>query len=360
MLKTARYTLIACATALLMAPPAAVRAADPLRVSADATTMRHKVMCGYQGWFRCPGDAAGLGWVHWSRDSKRIAPETLTFELWPDMTAYPTAERFAAPGFSYLAGRPAELFSSDNAATVLRHFQWMRDYGIDGAWLQRFVVGLPGGPVEQTYPSNWRVLQHVRAAASDWKKLVDEKITDDVRYLHEHRRPVVQIWGFYFHNRHNLMTAELGNRLVELFKMPGRYSAFLVGGGDWNWRANPDAQWQKLVRRFGAYCPWNVGNYLKDAAGAKHAATHYWAEDQRDCERRGTLWLPVVYPGFSWDNLQRLPPGTSCIGRRGGRFLWEQFHALSKLGADSVYVAMFDEVDEGTAIFKVTSGPPTQ
>jgi hypothetical protein len=30
------------------------------------------------------------------------------------------------------------------------------------------------------------------------------------------------------------------------------------------------------------------------------------------------------------------------------------------MGVDSVYVAMFDEVDEGTAIFKVTSSPPTQ
>jgi hypothetical protein len=40
--------------------------------------------------------------------------------------------------------------------------------------------------------------------------------------------------------------------------------------------------------------------------------------------------------------------------------LWEQLHTLSKLGVDSVYVAMFDEVDEGTAIFKVTSAPPRQ
>jgi len=40
--------------------------------------------------------------------------------------------------------------------------------------------------------------------------------------------------------------------------------------------------------------------------------------------------------------------------------LWEQFHALVKLKVDTVYVAMFDEVDEGTAIFKVTSSPPTQ
>ena len=70
--------------------------------------------------------------------------------------------------------------------------------------------------------------------------------------------------------------------------------------------------------------------------------------------------MPVVYPGFSWDNLKQQPPGATEIPRRRGQFLWEQFHELSKLGVDTVYVAMFDEVDEGTAIFKVTSTPPTQ
>ncbi len=62
----------------------------------------------------------------------------------------------------------------------------------------------------------------------------------------------------------------------------------------------------------------------------------------------------------SGDNLKRKPPGSSTIPRNGGRFLWEQFHELARLGADSDFVAMFDEVDEGTAIFKVTDSPPTQ
>src|SRR5688500_12129181 len=77
----------------------------------DPSTLRAKVMCGYQGWFRCPGDAANLGWVHWSRDSRKIAPETLAFEMWPDMTEYSDHERFGAPGFTHPDGTPAHLFS---------------------------------------------------------------------------------------------------------------------------------------------------------------------------------------------------------------------------------------------------------
>jgi hypothetical protein len=195
---------------------------------------------------------------------------------------------------------------------------------------------------------------------ADWKKLVDDQTTSDRRYLHQNGRPVVQIWGFYRNIHGNALTAELANRLVDFFKASGPYAAFLVGGGDWDWRKNPDPQWQAIYRRFDAYAPWNVGNYLTDANGAKHASMDYWAEDERECQRHGTVWIPVVYPGFSWDNLQQKPPGTSLIPRRGGQFLWEQFHELASLKPTSVYVAMFDEVDEGTAIFKVTDSPPFQ
>ncbi len=346
----------------------------------DATSLRGKVMAGYQGWFRCPGDAANMGWVHWSRDGKRIVPETLTFEMWPEMSEY--TERFPAPGFTHPDGKQAELFSSDSAGTVLRHFQWMRDYGIDGAWLQHFVVDLPGGPAQSRYESRRRVLDHVRAAAgqtgrvwaitfdmtgmrpdrihevltAEWKRLVDAGVTSDARYLRDGGVPVVEVFGFYA----STLTSEAANGLIDFFKAPGPCRAYLVGGGDWNWRRNPDPAWQKIYRRFDACSPWNIGNLSPTVDGTQRATTNYWAEDKAECERNGTLWLPVVYPGFSWDNLKRAPAGSTNVARRGGKFLWEQFHALSKLGADSVFVAMFDEVDEATAIFKVTSTPPTQ
>ena len=47
------------------------------------------------------------------------------------------------------------------------------------------------------------------------------------------------------------------------------------------------------------------------------------------------------------------------IPRCGGRFFWSQIVAAKRAGAEMLYVAMFDEVDEGTAIFKCTNDPPT-
>ena len=112
-----------------------------------------------------------MGWIHWSRDSKRIAPETLTIDFWPDMAEYGSDERYPTPGLTYPNGAQAELFSPENAHTVLRHFEWMRDYDIDGAWLQHFVVDLPGGPAAKRFDSRRRVMQHVRDAAQQTGRL---------------------------------------------------------------------------------------------------------------------------------------------------------------------------------------------
>jgi hypothetical protein len=89
----------------------------------DASSLRGKILCGYQGWFRCPGDSARQGWINWSRESGRLVPETLIFEMWPDMTEYSTEECFAAPGFSSAGGAQSYLFSADQPGTVRRHFE---------------------------------------------------------------------------------------------------------------------------------------------------------------------------------------------------------------------------------------------
>jgi hypothetical protein len=342
----------------------------------DGESLQGKVLCGYQGWFRCPGDGTGLGWRHWSRSSSQITPDTLTVDMWPDLSEFDDKEKYPAPGFTYPDGSQAHLFSSANSLTVDRHFDWMRNYGIDGVWLQRFVVGL-GNP-----PNPSPVLDNVQSAANrtgrvfaleydmsgtptsqvldrmmnDWRWLVDKVgITNDPSYLYQDGKPVLAIWGFFS----SRFDAALAHQIIDFFTLDKTYGVFLVGGCQWWWRTESNTEWARAFRRFNAISPWNVGN-VTVRKGTRYASTGSWPGDLNEAKRVGMLFLPVIYPGFSWDNLQRRPPGTSNIPRLGGEFLWDQFETVAGLGHDMAKVAMFDEVDEGTAIFKVTNTPPQE
>jgi hypothetical protein len=57
---------------------------------------------------------------------------------------YTAEELYPAPGLTLPDGQPAKLFSSRNPRTVQRHFQWMAEHGIDGAFLQRFTTEVKG------------------------------------------------------------------------------------------------------------------------------------------------------------------------------------------------------------------------
>jgi hypothetical protein len=354
----------------------APRGADekpPQKGNVSATTLRHKVLCGYQGWFRCPGDPAGLGWRHWSRDGKRIGPETLTFEMWPDLTDYDDDEKYAAPGFTSPDEQPAHLFSSANPKTVGRHFDWMRQYGIDGVFLQRFVVALRDR-------SQDRVLASVRQSAgrtgrvfalcydlsgapkervldlmvTDWKRLVDEeKVTQDDRYLRHNGKPVLFVWGFFS----DRFGPELAHRLIDFFQKDPKYGVTLVGGCQWRWRTEKDPEWARAFRRFDVLSPWNVGNAVR-VGDQKHAATGSWKDDLEETKKAGMAYLPVIYPGFGWTNLKGKAAARDDLPRLGGEFYWRQFSVAADLGVEMAYVAMFDEVDEGTAVFKVSNSPP--
>jgi hypothetical protein len=81
--------------------------------------------------------------------------------------------------------------------------------------------------------------------------------------------------------------------------------------------------------------------------------------DKTWCNTNGKDYLPVIWPGFSWSNLKKDPTIFNKTPRRGGQLLWDQVKStISTVGTNMIYVAMFDEVDEGTAIFKVTNNPP--
>ena len=69
--------------------------------------------------------------------------------------------------------------------------------------------------------------------------------------------------------------------------------------------------------------------------------------------------MPVIFPGFSWYNLMRGMNGSTLnqIPRIGGRFYWRQAYNAVSAGCTMIYGAMFDEVDEGTAMFKLAPTP---
>ena len=94
-----RYWILSCACVFFISV-GTTPADEPTAV--DAKTLHDKVLCGYQGWFRCPNDPAKQGWRHWSRDGRKITPDKLTFEMWPDLSEFDDDEKHLAPGFTDL------------------------------------------------------------------------------------------------------------------------------------------------------------------------------------------------------------------------------------------------------------------
>lgn len=383
----AHFPHILAASLLLVAKFSAAEPFDPLKPytgpserGVDTSTLTGKVMTGYQGWFNCEGDGANLGWAHWSRDkNKSIAPETARVDLWPDVSEY-TAQELYSTGFKLADGSSAKVFSSFNRATVLRHFEWMREYGIDGAFVQRFANGI--GNAAQRHHKD-AVLAHAREGANrsgrayavmydlsglpaggvarvleDWKMLrAKMHMGDDPAYLHHRGKPLVAVWGVGFSDDRKYSLAEC-RALVESLKKEGCSVMLGIPSG---WRElNRDAAHESalhdVLKLADVISPWTPGRYRNPKEAALHGEKS-WKPDIAWCGEQKLDYMPVVFPGFSWHNMKPESP-LNQIPRLKGEFLWSQFVAAKSAGAKMIYVAMFDELDEGTAIFKCTSHPP--
>jgi hypothetical protein len=352
-------------------------AAEPqffrLAPEVDASTMAGKLLMGYQGWFACPGDgSASSGWIHWFRSQNPVASDA-TVDFWPDVSELDSDELFST-SMTYPNGAPAKLYSAYNSKTVLRHFKWMRDNHLDGVFLQRFSGGVSDA---STFARLNKVADNVRAGAdayrrvfalmydisghptntlvsaltNDWLYLVNTlQLTNSSRYLRHNGKPVVAVWGFGFSGRPD--TPQQAQQVINFFKNAG---LTVMGGLPTYWRTlNNDAQsdpaWAPVFRSFDIISPWSVGRY-GDLAGADNFRQNLIVPDLAEAAAYGREYLPVIFPGFSWFNLNGGP--LNQIPRNGGTFYWEQAYNAKLAGCNMIYGAMFDEVDEGTAMYKL-------
>jgi len=355
--------------------------AGPSIPGADPSTLTGKVMTGYQGWFNCEGDGAHLGWTHWARKrDEPFGPGNITVDLWPDVSEYDDDELYAT-AFTYEDGTPAKTFSSHNRKTVIRHFRWMADYGIDGAFVQRFTHSLHdktkryhkdkvlSGAREgaNRYGRTYAVMYDLTGMPDgrlievfdDWRILRSQMhITEDPAYQHHKGMPLVAIWGVGFNNKIKRRAGlEPCKALIKKFKADGCSMMLGIATG---WRmqdrdALQNPELHSVLLTADVLSPWSVGRF-GDLPGVQRHAKKYWEQDVVWARKHDIDYMPVVFPGFSWHNLKGAELGS--IPRLKGKFLWSQIVANKKAGADMLYIAMFDEVDEGTAIFKCTNHPP--
>jgi len=340
----------------------------------DATSLDGKVLFGYQGWFRTPGDGANVGWSHWSRNSPP-SPENITVDLYPDLTEFDPNDLAAIPGET-IGGKPAYLFSSYNKNVVMKHFEWMKKYGLDGVLVQRFLSDIPGSRAQGD-----GVLKNIIAAAEktgrtfaieydisgahantmadilqkDWNYLVNDlHVTASKRYLHHNGKPVVAVWGMGLSDRsHPPSDTAAAIALIKWFQDTAKTT--YIGGTPSYWRllnrdANPDPAWTAVYQTMDVIQPWSVGRY-GDLAGVDRWKTEQLVPDLAATKEHKQLYMPVIFPGFSWHNLNPRSPENQ-IPRLKGEFLWRQAVNARAAGARMLKIAMFDEVNEGTAMFK--------
>lgn len=280
------------------------------------------------------------------------------------------------------------LFSSRNAKTVQRHFRWMAEHGVDGAFLQRFLGqcdpasrGLRqlrdevGDRVREAAEKEGRVfaimydvtgvpaerVQHL--LIQDWVHLTRTKrVLDSPNYLKENGRPVVALWGLGFENAGH--TPAMVRAITQFFRSSTIGGAYLMAGTPTHWRTaqgdcerNPEFT-KVFLEEFDAISPWTIGRYKTEQENDSFAESVMKPDFERIQSHnqspyahasRKVDYIPVVFPGGSGHNLSEGKWGLNDAPRMGGRFLWKQVFNAHRIGARIIYGAMWDEYDEGTA-----------
>ncbi len=339
------------------------------------------VMAGYQGWFNCEGDGADRGWTHYNKKGK-FEDGSCTIDFWPEMDEYKVKYETS---FKFSDGSPAYVFSSFDESTVDLHFKWMKEYGIDGAFIQRFFSVLTS---KDRLMHNDKVLASAIKAANkydiaislmydigsmddsqyklvieDWKHLVDDlKLTnqgDKTTYLFHNNKPLVAFWGISAGTRESGHIPEIFD-IIDFFKNDPVYGGCSIHLGiPSRWRTlgsdtKGDPRLHEAIKLADVVHPWLVGRYNEESY-EKYRQENIIG-DVKWCKENGKSYAPTVFPGFSWHNMK--DDKSDKIPRNKGEFYWKQIAGAIESGAEMLYIAMFDEIDEGTAIMKCAHNVP--
>ncbi|OQP44451.1 xylosidase [Niastella yeongjuensis] len=344
------------------------------------------IMAGYQGWFRAAGDGSGASHFAYG-DEKRCG-----IDMWPDVSEY---EKTYPTPWKLASGETARFFSSYDKSAIDLHFKWMQDYGIDGVFMQRFF-----GNAKHRDRASSTILSNALKAASDkkraiaimydlsglgrsgedcsaiiedWKYLVDSlRVTNQPgakTYVQFNGKPLVVIWGIGFPDRpYDIRNIGL-ERLLDFLKNDPVYGhCSIMLGVPTAWRTLDadcvhDNYLHTIIRQADLVLPWTVQRFSPLLHNDMDRLRDNTIADINWCRNNQITYVPCIYPGFTWHNLSKheFPDDVKPVGsipRQGGRFYWQQIYTTLTAGAEMLYVAMFDEVNEGTAIFKVTDHPP--
>ncbi|MEV5750715.1 hypothetical protein AB0L00_23075 [Actinoallomurus sp. NPDC052308] len=353
-----RFMTSAVAGSALAALPGATSALTaPARAASGPGDVVGKITVGYQGWFACAGDGAPInGWWHWSQNwSQPPSTSNNVIKAWPDMREYSRTYKTNYPNLNN--GQPATLFSSYDQQTVDTHFAWMRQYGCDTAALQRFNPTGGEGPTRDAMASKVRsaaeshgVKFYIMYDVSGWTNMQSEikadwtnkmrTHTSSSAYARQNGRPVVGIWGFGFNDGNHPWSASVCLDVVNWFKGQGCY---VMGGVPTWWRtgvSDSRSGYLDVYHAFNMISPWMVGR-IGDAAGSDWFYTNANQGDQADCNAHGIDYQPCVLPG-----------DLSARQRAHGDLMWRQFYNMVRVGAQGIYISMFDEYGEGNQIAK--------
>jgi len=339
------------------------------------------IWVGYQAWHLTGKPNKREGWYHWFKSGEVIDIKNFHGDQWPgSLKEYP---KLHDTGLRYPNGEPVMVYSSSDYETIDLHVKWMKEYGIKGLALQR-----QQNLIDKKSKRLWRdvILKHVMRACEkhgvyfflmpcnnaksekanigvvkrfkdDWKHLVDNlKVTESPMYAKQEGKPVIIMWGLGFENRP--ITPVQASEIIDFFKNGDeKYQVYLGAGVQRGFTSENKkiSAWREVYKKVDLLKTWRTVQKVHRSEKAMKKMISGVRAEKAWCDKYNIEYMPVIFAGGSWHGKNHFP-------RNGGQYFWKQFsvvmqHIFQPREKKFIYIAMFDEIDEGTATYKTAHRP---